>query len=106
MARPVTITKSGATPVVAGTNVNGLYTITVTNNGGSNINNVIVTDNFPFTITSGTWSAPGGYSGTITGNTLNANIGTINAGQSRTITVNGIIGPTASGVTKHSHCRL
>ncbi|MBD1877779.1 DUF11 domain-containing protein [Coleofasciculus sp. FACHB-T130] len=88
-------------PVVAGSPVT--YTLTVTNNGPSNVTGATVTDNVPAQITGVTWTCAittgtgscGQASGT--GNAINTTVN-LNSGAVATYTVTGAISPiTPSG---------
>ncbi|MBD1894608.1 DUF11 domain-containing protein [Coleofasciculus sp. FACHB-129] len=88
-------------PVVAGSPVT--YTLTVTNNGPSNVTGATVTDNVPSQITGVTWTCAittgtgscGQASGT--GNAINTTVN-LNSGAVATYTVTGAISPiTPSG---------
>jgi len=75
------------------------YTITVTNNGPSNVTGATVTDTFPPAITSASWTCTGtgGATCTASGSGNIADTVTIPAGQHVTYTVTAQVSPTATG---------
>ncbi|GAB4198107.1 MAG: hypothetical protein OHK0022_17010 [Roseiflexaceae bacterium] len=76
------------------------YNITVRNNGPSSVTGAVVQDNVPAAITAVSWScAPLMYCGASggTGNTINFPV-SLPSGQSVTITVNGTISSSATGM--------
>jgi len=78
----VSITKTGiATPLYI--NQNGDFTITVTNNGETELTNVVVTDTIPTVLTYVSASP----AGTVAGKTVTWNVGTLAVGASRTLTL-------------------
>ncbi len=90
----LTITKSGIpNPVIAGQNL--VYTIIITNQGPSDAQNVILSDNVTAFLSNVTYTtSPNHGNGTWTGS---ANFGTLGAGQSITVTLNGTVLPNITG---------
>lgn len=87
--------KTGSTNVAAGGPIS--YTLTTTNNGPYNVNNAVITDTIPASITGVTWTcAASGGAVCVTGNGAgNALSETINipVGGTITMTVNGTVNP-------------
>lgn len=72
------------------------YTITVRNDGPSDARNVVVADTLPAGVTVQTSSAPGG-AGTVNGNSLTLQFGTVAAGETQTATITVEIPGTSRG---------
>ncbi|MBI5459884.1 hypothetical protein [Methanobacterium sp.] len=91
-AANLTISKTAPNTVIAGNQIT--YTITATNNGPDTATGVIISDTFPMGISNISWTAEysGGASGPTSGTgNLNINLGTLPAGGSCIITVNGTV---------------
>ncbi len=90
----LSITKSdNPDPVIAGETLT--YTITVTNNGSSYAQNVVLTDNLPTELQNPEYSADGGSTWNSWGGTLN--LGTMSNGESKEILIRGTIDPSFTG---------
>ncbi|WP_454055334.1 SdrD B-like domain-containing protein [Clostridium sp. Marseille-Q7071] len=72
------------------------YTIVVANAGPSDAQNVVLTDSIPSSIIGPEFSTNGG--GTFSSWPGSLNIGTLPAGQTRTILIRGTVSPSATGV--------
>ncbi|BBB32858.1 hypothetical protein TTHT_1345 [Thermotomaculum hydrothermale] len=94
----LSITKSGASSVDAGSLLS--YVITVTNNGPSDSQNVVVTDNVPSELENVEYSTDGN---TWTAWTGSANLGTIASGSNAQILIRGTVkSNTADGTVLHN----
>ncbi|MBY6996137.1 DUF11 domain-containing protein [Clostridium botulinum] len=85
-------------PVMAGELLT--YTINVTNFGPSSAENVVLTDVISPEITGAEFSTNGGETFSPWPGTLN--IGTLSAGETRTILIRGIVSPTATGIISNT----
>ncbi len=96
----LTITKTdGSATAIPGTAI--VYTITVGNNGPSNITNAVVQDIFPATLTSPTWTCVaggGGSCGAAMGAGNISTTATLPVGATAVYTVNATISPAATGM--------
>jgi uncharacterized repeat protein (TIGR01451 family) len=87
------LVKTGTATVTQGGAVT--YTVTVTNSGTGAATNVVITDNLDDTFTGVSASSTIGTCSVAAGNVVTCNVGTLNAGQSATITINATA-PTGS----------
>ena len=89
----ISVTKTVSAATLPGRELT--YTLTVANAGPSSSENVILTDNLPSSITDAQYSTDNGT--TFSPWTGSLNLGTIAAGASRTIIIQGTISPQAQG---------
>ncbi len=100
----LSLTKSAPGTVKAGEQLS--YQIQVTNHGPSIAANVVLTDDLPTGVTFNT-ATPGSPTCTHTGSTVTCNLGSLDSGSSRTVTILVNVSPDlASGTTLTNHASV